>query len=102
MGIRFQPSVHVKIHGVEYSVTGYDDGEYLQEVAEFVDQRMRLLSQMQSDIPPLKNAILTALNLADELLQARKQLAQHHEEAAGFSREVADRSRKLAELCSQV
>ena len=87
---------------VEYSVKGYEDAEYLHEVAGFVDERMRLLSRMKSDIPPLKNAILTALNLADELLQTRRQLAQYQEEATDFNRRISDRSRKLAELCSQV
>ena len=94
-------TVRVKILDVEYSVTGYSDSEYLQEVAGFVDQRMRRLNQMHSSIPPLKNAILTALNLADELLRTRKRLALYQEEAADFSRKVADRSRKLVELCSQ-
>ncbi len=97
-----KPSVRVKIMDVEYSVTGYEDAEYLHEVAEFVDQRMRLLNRIRSDIPPLKNAILTALNLADELIQTRKQLVQYQGEASDFNRRISDRFRKLAELCSQV
>ena len=97
-----KPSVRVKIMGVEYSVTGYEDAEYLHEVAGFVEERMRLLNRMKSDIPPLKNAILTALNLADELIQTRKQLVQYQEEATDFNRMISDRSRKLAELCSEV
>ena len=95
-------SVRVRISGIEYSVTGYDDSQYLQEVAELVDERMQSLSQMQSDIPPLRNAILTALNLADELIRTQKKINQYQEEAANFSRQVASRSRKLTELCSQV
>lgn len=95
-------SVRIKILGVEYSVTGYDDVRYLQEVAEYVDQRMRRLCQMQADIPPLKSAILTALNIADELLRIRRQLARYEEEAADINRKIVDRSRKLVDLCSQV
>ena len=95
-------SVRVKILDVEYTVTGYDDEQYLQEVAGLVDQRMRLLSQVQPDMSQLRNAILTALNLADELLRTQKRLIRFNEEAANFNREVTNRSRKLAELCAQV
>ncbi|TKJ42447.1 hypothetical protein CEE37_01835 [candidate division LCP-89 bacterium B3_LCP] len=94
--------VRIKILDIEYTVTGYDDEEYLKEVAEIVDKRMKLLLQMRSDIPPLKNAILTALNIADELLRTRKQLSNYEDQTANFYRKVADRSKELAELCSQI
>ena len=95
-------STRVKILNIEYSVTGYEDAQYLHEVAGLVDQRMRSLMNIQADMPSLKNAILTALNLADELLRTRKQLAALQSEAADFGRRVADRSRKLSELCTQI
>lgn len=95
-------SVRVKILDIEYSVTGYDDAQYLHEVAGLVDQRMRSLMNIKADMPSLKNAILTALNLADELIRTKQQLARFQSEAAVFSRKVADRSRKLTDLCSQV
>lgn len=94
--------VRVKILDIEYSVTGYDDAEYLHEVAGLVDRRMRSLMNIKADMPSLKNVILTALNLADELLRTKKQLARFQNEATDFSRRVADRSRKLSELCSRV
>ncbi len=93
--------VRIKLIGTEYTVTGYEDPAHLHEVAEYVNNRMQLLQQMQSNIPPHKNAVLTALNLADELLTVRKRLARYEEEAAEISRNIADRSRKLADLCSQ-
>lgn len=96
-----KPSVHINLMGVDYSVTGYEDAEYLQKVAGLVDQRMRKLNQMQDDIPFMKNAILTALNLADELLQTKRELERYQQETANFSRSVTERSRRLAELCSQ-
>jgi len=93
--------VRVTIMDVEYFVTGYEDTEYLQQVAAVVDRRMRLLDQMHKDLTPLRNAVLAALNLADELLRTRKQLEQYQQEASHFSREIADRSRRLAQLCAE-
>ncbi len=96
-----KPSVRVKILDTEYSVTGYEDADYLQQVASYVDRQMRLLREQEADIPLQKVAVLAALNLADELMRARAQLEQQQEEASSFSREVAERSRKLAEQCTR-
>ena len=93
--------MHINLLGVEYSVTGYDDPEYLQQVAGLVDQHMRQLSQLYSDASHLRNAILAALNLADELLRTRRQLEQYREEASDINREITDRSRKLIALCDE-
>ncbi|MCX6641332.1 MAG: cell division protein ZapA [bacterium] len=95
-------TVRIKIMGIEYPVVGYDNALYLQEVAVLVDQRMQQLSKQQSDISPLKNAILTALNLADELIRTRQQLSGYQDEAAQYSREITQRTRKLMEICSNL
>ena len=91
----------MKILDVEYSVLGYDDPEYLHQVAGMVDRNMRALSQKYDDVSHLRNAILAALNLADELIRTRRQLEQYREEASDFNRQIADRSRKLIDLCTR-
>jgi cell division protein ZapA len=101
LGAEAKPSVRVQILDTEYSVTGYSDAEYMHQVAGIVDRHMRLLEEIHQGISPQKNAILTALNLADELIRLRQQLEQYQKEASDYSREIADRTRKLAELCSQ-
>ncbi|MFH1863152.1 MAG: cell division protein ZapA [bacterium] len=92
----------IRIMDAEYAITGYEDSEYLQEVAQLVDRRMKLLRQIYSDISLHKAAILTALNLADELLRTRNKLEQCQEEAAQFSKEIADRSSRLVQKCRQI
>ena len=96
-----KPPVRITILDDEYALTGYEDEEYLRQVAEMVDRRMRQLLATQKDTPPLKIAILTALNLADELLRTRRQLEQYQSEAADFSRQIAQRARRLAQRCAQ-
>jgi cell division protein ZapA len=93
--------VRIKILDVEYALTGYEDEEYLRQVSEMVDRRMRLALAAERDATPLKTAILAALNLADELVRTRKQLEQYQSEAADFSREISTRSIRLARRCAK-
>ncbi len=86
--------------GIEYTLTGYDDPMYLKEVAELVNDRMQQLLNVQSDMAPHKNAVLSALNLADELIRTKKELALLQEEATNINELIATRSRQLSELCS--
>jgi len=59
--------VKVEIFGTSYLLRGEGDSEYIQEVASFVDKKMREIQQATGLISTLKIAILAALNIADEL-----------------------------------
>lgn len=62
----------VHIYGTEYPVKGNTDVEYIKQVAEFVDSKMREVDQNIAVVSTLKVAILAALNIADELFKERK------------------------------
>jgi cell division protein ZapA len=94
--------IRVKILGIEYPVAGDENAEHLQEVAKMVDQRMQVLVGLNKELSPLRTAILTALNLADEVLRMRKQLCDYQEEAAQYEQEITRRTRKLLDTCSQI
>lgn len=66
-------ATEVEIFGAVYHVRGDKDPEYLQELAEMVDRRMREISQQVNTVDTSKIAILAALNLSDELFQCRQQ-----------------------------
>ena len=57
----------VEIFGMNYLLKGEKDAEYMQEIASYVDKKMRDIQQATDLISPLKIAILAALNIADEL-----------------------------------
>ena len=59
--------VTVNIFSEEYKVTGDEDPEYIQMLASYVDRRMRMVQQRNPNLSNTKIAVLTALNLADEL-----------------------------------
>jgi len=59
-------SIRVDIYDQNYHLRGTDP-EYIQDLAEYVDARMRLIAQQASTVDSLKVAVLAALNIADEL-----------------------------------
>jgi cell division protein ZapA len=62
----------VKIYGRTYHLRGNEDGDYLAELAKQVDDRMREVAEATGTADTLKVAILAALNIADDYLQANR------------------------------
>lgn len=61
----------VYIYDQPYHLTGQDP-EHIRRLAELVDARMRAVSAQGRTVDSLRVAVLAALNLADELLQANR------------------------------
>lgn len=59
--------ITVEIFNQEYIVKGNENGEYIGMLAAYVDRRMRMIEQRNHSLSNTKVAVLTALNLADEL-----------------------------------
>lgn len=59
-------SIRVDIYDQGYHLRGTDP-EYIADLAEYVDTKMRLISQQAATVESLKVAVLAALNIADEL-----------------------------------
>ena len=59
--------IKVEIFGTSYILRGESDIEYMQELASYVDRKMREIQRETGIISPTKIAILAALNIADEL-----------------------------------
>lgn len=79
----------VTIFGGEYRVKGPDDPEYVRDVARFVDERMREVADNQRITSQSRVAILTSLNIADELLRERRLLERWHAALEERGRELA-------------
>jgi cell division protein ZapA len=60
----------VTIYGRTYHLRGHENPDYLLELAAMVDERMREVVGATGTADTLKVAILAALNLADETMQA--------------------------------
>lgn len=69
--------VEVEIFGQVFRIAAGEASEtYIQRLAAYVDERMRTISDSAKTIPLTRVAILTALNIADDLLKLREQLDQ--------------------------
>lgn len=78
-------SVKVQIYGSEYRIRGDADSEYIQEIAHYLDRKMREVTDETTLGSSLKIAILAALNIAGELFRERddrNKLLAHVQERA--------------------
>ncbi|NOZ94739.1 MAG: cell division protein ZapA [Acidobacteria bacterium] len=62
----------VEVFGQRLGLRADGDVERLQELARYVDQRMREVADRASSVDTVRIAILTAINIADELYRERE------------------------------
>ena len=62
-------NVTVQIFGNEYPISGVKDARYVEELARYVDSKMKEIAKGSSLLSSAKVAILAALNMADELFR---------------------------------
>lgn len=63
--------VQVDIQGRNYVLRGGDDPQSVRDLAAYVDERMSEIADHTRTADTTRLAILAALNIADELFQAR-------------------------------
>lgn len=63
----------VKICGKEYVMAGYESEEYIHRVAIYVDRKMTDLKAQYINLNPNTLSVLTAINVADDLLKLQDQ-----------------------------
>src|SRR3977135_2182685 len=92
------PTIKVEIYDQAYTVRSDGDPDYLKELAEYVDQRMREISSGTLTVDSRKAAILAALYIADELHQLRKLHDQADEQLATRSSECSEMLDRLLKV----
>ena len=65
-------TVRVNIMGEEYPIKADADRSYILQVASYVDSKMQDVTNKISVHSPVKVAVLTAMNIADELFRERQ------------------------------
>jgi cell division protein ZapA len=93
----FSMSVKVKIYDQTYTVAGDLEPVYVEELAQYVDSRMREIARATNLVDSVKVAVLAALSIADELETIRRSRGDGREEL----RERAERCLKLVERALQ-
>ena len=59
----------VEIFGRRFELRAAEPSEHLEELARYVDKRMRELAEVSPHVDTAKLAVLTALNITDELFR---------------------------------
>ena len=101
MKTQFRPvdiqRVSVNILGERYTIRGEAEVDYIAEVANLVDARMKELKNSSGGrLSKTRLAVLTAINLADEMLQQQRQT---QEQKPGV--ELEERTRRLITLLDE-
>jgi cell division protein ZapA len=82
--------VEIKVFGQTYTVKTDAEEDYIQEVAKYVNEKMEEVLKKTKSVSTLNVAILTALNIADDLLKEK-------EKRITLLREVEAKSKDLVE-----
>lgn len=96
------PTIRVEIYNQTYNIRSDGDTEYIIQLAEFVDSRMREISSGTLTVDSLKVAILAALHIADELHRLKNMHEQADSQLAARSAECAEMLDKLLKVRSTV
>jgi cell division protein ZapA len=80
--------VSVTIFGQSYSLRAEEDGTYVEDLARYVDTKMRTLSESTGTSDPLKVAVLAALNIADEFFKLEERHRSGEAQVEATAREL--------------
>jgi len=85
--------VHVEIFGQTYAVRAGAEAGYVEQLAAYVDEKMRDTSRASGAVDSVRVAVLAALNITDEYFRlradARKGGGSLQQRAAQLARELA-------------
>jgi cell division protein ZapA len=82
--------VDIKVFGQTYTVKTDTEEDHIQEVARYVNEKMDEVLKKTRSVSTMNVAILTALNIADDLLREK-------ERRIALLREIETKSKELAE-----
>jgi cell division protein ZapA len=90
-----EESLRVYIGGDEYSIKSDADPSTTKKVADYVDRKVMELQKSIPSRDKLKIAVISALNIAGELLECRKQYEQLKQQLDEIQRKTEIINRKI-------
>lgn len=82
--------IRVEIFGQSYNVRGEEARAYIEELARYVDAKMRAIAESTATDDSLKVAILAALNIADEFFKLERTQGESTSELSKRVSELAE------------
>lgn len=93
--------VVVNICGDEYTLVAEESPSYMQRVGAYVDGRMREVIDT-AKVGRINAAVLTAVNIADELMKAQETAEQLRGQIKSYADEAARAQSETSELKREV
>ncbi len=87
-------SVSVQIAGVKYALKTEEDDRYVKQVAAFVDGKIRDVQKHTRTVDTQAVAVLTALQIAEELFNERRQ-------SGDLRKKIREKSQSLLEVLAR-
>ncbi|MCC6275235.1 MAG: cell division protein ZapA [Leptospiraceae bacterium] len=87
--------VEARIYGSEYIISGSDSRDYILELTAYVDRKMRELAELSPSLSAQKLAVLSAVNIADELFQEK------NNKVHSIDSKVEEKTKKLISLLEE-
>jgi cell division protein ZapA len=84
-------SAEIKVFGQTYTVKTDAEEDHIQEIARYVNEKMDEVIKKTRSVSTLNVAILTALNIADDLLKEKEKRMAILREVEGKSKDLADK-----------
>ena len=81
----------ITLMGRTFKIRSEQDPEYLSQVADYIDEKIDGITQGQRNMAPQNALLLTVLNIADELFQAKQQHESLKENIRAQSRNLLAR-----------
>jgi cell division protein ZapA len=89
-GMKRESLVEIKVFGQTFTVKSDSEESHIQEVARYVNEKIEEILKKTRTVSSLNVAVLTALNIADDLLKER-------EKRIALLKEVGMKSKDLVE-----
>jgi cell division protein ZapA len=90
-----EESTKVNIHGVEYTIAGKINPEYVQRLAKYVDEKMWEIAESNALTSDTKIAVLAALNIANELFSLKEMSFEEQEQVTEKTRSLLAKIEEL-------
>jgi cell division protein ZapA len=79
----------VRLFGRDYSIKGHGNRNYLQKVAEYISEKSQTIQRQTEVVSTLDLAVLTLLNIADEMFQYKEANERTMRELEGKNRQTS-------------
>jgi len=83
--------VEIKVFGQTYTVKTDAEEEYIQEVAKYVNEKMDEVLKKTKTVSTLNVAVLTALNIADDLIKEKEKRTALVQEIEAKSKDLVEK-----------